>query len=45
MKIRGHGTRGSVLPSRFIRKYAAAQFEWQSSSAPMIPPFKIPGNA
>ena len=28
-----------------MRWYVAVQFEWQSSSAPMMPPFSTPSNA
>lgn len=38
-----HG--GVVSPRLFIKCTAAAQFEWQSSNAPQMPPFNIPSNA
>ena len=38
-------TDGRVAPRRVMRCDAAVQFEWQSISAPMIPPFSTPSNA
>ena len=38
-----HGS--DEAPLFFIKCQAAVQLEWQSSSAPQIPPFKIPGKA
>src|SRR5437764_1018600 len=36
---------GRLTPALFIKCHAAVQLQWQSSSVPMIPPFKTPGNA
>ena len=36
---------GASTPLDLIRWWAAAQLEWQSSSAPMMPPFSTPSNA
>jgi hypothetical protein len=38
-----HG--GASRPAFVIRWYAAVQLLWQSSSAPTMPPFSMPGNA
>jgi hypothetical protein len=32
---------GSVAPVAFMRACAAVQLLWQSSKAPMMPPFKM----